>query len=79
MPPTGLGALGYDAAAVLMEAMRNAPSLGGDAIRGALTRVKDFEGVSGKITIDPARNAQKGAVVLKIVGGKFKYEATVAP
>jgi branched-chain amino acid transport system substrate-binding protein len=77
--PTGIGALGYDAAAVVLEAMRSAPDLGGDAIRDALTKVKGFEGVSGKITIDADRNAQKSAVVLKIEGGKFKYEATVEP
>jgi branched-chain amino acid transport system substrate-binding protein len=77
--PTGLGALGYDAAAVVLEAMRSAPGLGGDAIREALTKVKGFEGVSGTITIGPDRNAQKSAVVLKIEGGKFKYEATVEP
>jgi branched-chain amino acid transport system substrate-binding protein len=77
--PTGLGALGYDAAAVVIEAMRSASDLGGDAIREALTKVKGFEGVSGKITIGPDRNAQKSAVVLKIEGGKFKYEATVEP
>jgi branched-chain amino acid transport system substrate-binding protein len=77
--PTGLGALGYDAAAVIVEAMKHAPNLTGDAIRAELTKVKDFDGVSGKITIDGQRNAQKSAVVLKIVGGKFKYETTVAP
>ena len=77
--PTGLGALGYDAAAVVIEAMRSAPELNGDAIREGLASVKGFDGVTGKITIDPSRNAQKSAVVLKIVGGKFKYEATVEP
>jgi branched-chain amino acid transport system substrate-binding protein len=59
--------------------MKHAPNLTGDAIRAELTKVKDFDGVSGKITIDGQRNAQKSAVVLKIVGGKFKYETTVAP
>ncbi|MDQ2643809.1 MAG: ABC transporter substrate-binding protein [Myxococcota bacterium] len=77
--PTGLGALGYDAAAVIIEAMRHAPDLSGDAIRSALGKIKDFEGVSGKITINGERNADKSAVVLKIVDGKYKYETTVEP
>jgi branched-chain amino acid transport system substrate-binding protein len=77
--PTGLGALGYDAGAVVIEAIKHAPTLSGDAIRDALAKVKDFEGVTGKITIDSERNAQKSAVVLKIVDGKYKFEATVAP
>jgi branched-chain amino acid transport system substrate-binding protein len=31
----------------------------------------------GKISIDPARNARKDAVVLKIEGGKFKFYRSV--
>ena len=77
--PTGLGALGYDAASVLIAAMERAGSLDSDAIRVAMGKTKDFEGVSGKITIDAKRDAQKSAVVIKIEGGKGKYETTVEP
>jgi branched-chain amino acid transport system substrate-binding protein len=77
--PTGLGALGYDAAAVLMDAMKRAGSLDPNAIRIALGQTKNFEGVSGTISIDPKRDAHKSAVVIKIEGGKGKYEATVEP
>jgi len=77
--PTGLGALGYDAGGVLVEALRKAGSGGPAALRDAIAAVKDYEGVTGKISIDAARNAQKSAVVLKIEAGKPKYEATIAP
>jgi branched-chain amino acid transport system substrate-binding protein len=77
--PTGLGALGYDAAAVLAEAMKHASALTPDAVREALTKVKNFEGVSGTITINGERNADKSAVVIRIVDGKLKYETTVQP
>ncbi|HYO94150.1 MAG TPA: ABC transporter substrate-binding protein [Polyangiaceae bacterium] len=77
--PTGLGALGYDAMAVLADAMKRSTSIEPTPIRNALTTTKDFEGVSGRITIDPDRNAQKGAVVLTIEGGKVRYAATVEP
>jgi len=77
--PTGLGALGYDAAAVLVDAMKRAASVEAKALRDALAQTRNFEGVSGKITIDAQRNAQKSAVVLKIEDGKAKFEATVAP
>jgi branched-chain amino acid transport system substrate-binding protein len=77
--PTGLGALGYDAAAVLFAAIERAGSLDSDKIRVAMGQTKDFEGVSGKITIDAKRDAQKSAVVIKIEGGKGKYETTVEP
>jgi branched-chain amino acid transport system substrate-binding protein len=77
--PTGLGALGYDAAAVLVDAIKRAGKTDSDALRAALSDTKGFEGVTGAITIDPQRNAQKSAVVLKIEGGKAKFAATVQP
>jgi len=77
--PTGLGLLGYDAAAVLFDAAKRAGTTEAKALRDALAKTKDFEGVSGKITIDKDRNAEKSAAILKVVGGKAKFEATVAP
>jgi branched-chain amino acid transport system substrate-binding protein len=77
--PTGLGALGYDAANVLFDAMTRAGATSGEPVRNALAATKDFDGVTGRITIDSRRDAQKSAVVLKIEGGKAKYETTVQP
>ncbi|MBX3130105.1 MAG: ABC transporter substrate-binding protein [Polyangiaceae bacterium] len=77
--PTGLGALGYDAAAVLLDAIKRAGKTDGDALRDALAATKDFEGVTGSITIDSARNPEKSAVVLEIKDGRAKYAATVNP
>ncbi len=78
-PPTGLGALGYDAAAVLFDAIKRAGKLDHAAVRDAIAATKNFEGVSGTITIDKDRNAEKSAVIIKIVNGEGKYESTVAP
>ncbi|HEX5099502.1 MAG TPA: ABC transporter substrate-binding protein [Polyangiaceae bacterium] len=77
--PTGLGMLGYDAAAVLFDATKRAGTTEPKALRDALAGTKDFDGVSGKITIDKDRNAEKSAVVIKITGGKGKYETTINP
>jgi branched-chain amino acid transport system substrate-binding protein len=77
--PTALGALGYDAAAVLFDAMKRAKSVTPTEIRDALATTKNFDGVSGAITIDPERNAQKSAVVLKLEGDKAKYETSISP
>jgi branched-chain amino acid transport system substrate-binding protein len=77
--PTGLGALGYDAAAVLFDAMKRAGKTEPDAVQAALAATKNFEGVSGTITINANRDADKSAVILAIEGGKAKYRATVAP
>jgi branched-chain amino acid transport system substrate-binding protein len=78
-PPTGLGALGYDAAIVLFDAVKRAGKIDTAAIRDALAQTKNFEAVSGNITIDAGRNAQKSAVVIKITGGQGKYETTIQP
>jgi branched-chain amino acid transport system substrate-binding protein len=77
--PTGLGALGYDAAAVLFDAMKRAGKTDADAVRDALAATRNFEGVSGTITINANRDADKSAVILAIEGGKAKYRTTVAP
>jgi branched-chain amino acid transport system substrate-binding protein len=77
--PDALAALGYDAARILSDAIKRADSTAGDKIRDALATVKDFPGVSGKITINADRNAVKPAVVLKIEKGKFHYVETVNP
>jgi branched-chain amino acid transport system substrate-binding protein len=77
--PTGLGALGYDAAIVLFDAVKRAGKIDTAAIRDALAQTKNLEAVTGVISIDSGRNAQKSAVVIKISGGQGKFETTVNP
>ena len=77
--PTGLGALGYDAAGVLFAAISKSGKTDPKGIRDALTEVKNFEGVSGTISINENRDADKSAVIVAIEGGKAKYRATVSP
>jgi branched-chain amino acid transport system substrate-binding protein len=77
--PDALAALGYDAARILADAMTRAGATSGDKVRDALSATKDFQGVTGKITINSERNAVKPAVVLKIENGKFVYVDTIKP
>jgi branched-chain amino acid transport system substrate-binding protein len=77
--PSGLAALGYDAAKILFAAMEQAGGTDPEAVRRVLAATRGFDGVTGTINIDADRNAIKPAVVLKIDGGEFKYEATVEP
>jgi branched-chain amino acid transport system substrate-binding protein len=77
--PDGLAALGYDAARLLFDAMRRAPSLDGKDLAAAIAATKDFPGVTGKITIDAQRNAQKSAVVVQMQGGLPIYVTTIEP
>lgn len=74
-----MSALAYDAAMIAAQAVRTAGSTDGTKLRDALARTKDFQGVTGAITIDSDRNAVKPAVVLAIKGRKPVYAATVNP
>jgi branched-chain amino acid transport system substrate-binding protein len=77
--PTGLGALGYDGVMVIADAIKRAGKVEPAAMRDALAATKDYESVTGKITMDKDRNPEKSVVVLKIEGAKAKYEALVNP
>lgn len=77
--PDGLAALGYDAAKVLIEAMERAAELKPSLIKDEIAKTKDFNGVTGKITIDAQRNAQKPAVVVKVDGNVNRFVTTIAP
>ena len=77
--PDGLAALGYDAAFVLVEAMKKSKSLKGSDLRDAIAATKDFKGVTGSITIDKNRDAKKAAVIVEMKNGMPVYKATVAP
>jgi branched-chain amino acid transport system substrate-binding protein len=77
--PGALTMLGYDAAMVLFDAIKRSPSLSGSDLRNAIAATKDYQGITGNITLDADRNAVKSAVVLKIQGGKSSYVATVNP
>ncbi len=77
--PNAMAALGYDSAMILADAMKRAGTTDGAKVRDALAATKDFQGVTGKITMDADRNASKPAVILAIRDGQFKYVETVSP
>ena len=77
--PDAMAALGYDAFFVMMDAIKRAKSVSREDIKNALAQTKDFQGVTGKTTINAERNAVKSAVVLVVKDGKPKYFATVEP
>jgi branched-chain amino acid transport system substrate-binding protein len=77
--PDGLAALGYDAARILADAMRRAPSLKGADLAASIAATKDFQGVTGVITIDENRNARKPAVIVQMRGGLPTFVASIQP
>jgi branched-chain amino acid transport system substrate-binding protein len=79
--PDGLAALGYDAARILFDALNRAKSTEGKAVRDAIAATKGFAGVTGMITINAQRDAEKSAVVVEMSGDppQPKYVTTVEP
>ncbi len=63
-------ALGYDAVRLLADAMMRSSFTEPEKIRDALAQTKNFEGVTGKITMDENRNALKPAMLIKIENQK---------
>jgi branched-chain amino acid transport system substrate-binding protein len=77
--PDSNAALAYDAAFLLIDAIKRAADTTPAAIRDAIAQTKDFKGVTGSISIDAERNAKKPVVVLQIKSGKFAFVEGVNP
>jgi branched-chain amino acid transport system substrate-binding protein len=77
--PDAMAVLGYDAMRMMADAIRRAGSTDGAKIRDALAATKNFDGVSGRISMDAERNAQKDIVVLQIRDGQFRFVESIAP
>ncbi|BBE31161.1 branched-chain amino acid ABC transporter substrate-binding protein [Tepiditoga spiralis] len=76
--PDSLGALGYDAYNMVIDAIEKAGSATPRNIRNALATLKSFEGVTGYITIKDG-NAIKSAVIDQVKDGDFKFIKIINP
>jgi branched-chain amino acid transport system substrate-binding protein len=84
--PDDVAALTWDAIGLLVQAIKNAGALTGNvdkdrqAIRDGLSKVKDFEGITGKMTFGSTGDPVKCAVVVKISDkGDFEFYKQVCP
>lgn len=84
--PDEPAALTWDAARLLLQAIKSTGGLSGNlvadrvAVKEALAKVKNFEGVTGKIGFDGNGDPNKCAVVVKIDDkGVFTHHDTVCP
>ncbi|MCF8034018.1 MAG: ABC transporter substrate-binding protein [Desulfarculaceae bacterium] len=76
--PDALGALGYDAYNVVLDALAKAGSTDPAKVTKAMEATKGFAGVCGVMDI-VEHNAVKPVVVLTVDKGRFKYVTTVKP
>lgn len=65
-PATAMGALGYDAANVVLDSLKRAAGANSKDLIKAISETKDWKGVSGSISIGPDGNAQKPILVLQV-------------
>jgi ABC-type branched-subunit amino acid transport system substrate-binding protein len=77
----------------MAEAIKNTPSIAADDkredavklaeyrdnIRAQLSNIKDFHGVTGKMSMDANRDAIKSAVVVQVQGTEYKFITSVNP
>ncbi len=75
--PDASAALGYDAARLALEALGRADTKAG--VVSALKRPLRYEGVTGALKMDRARNALKPAVIVKVEGAGTRFVASVGP
>ena len=77
--PDSNASLGYDSVLVLADAIRRAGTTEHKALRDAIASTKDFDAVTGRITIDANRDASKNAVIIQVRDGRFQFVESVSP
>lgn len=84
--PDGVAALTWDAARLIVEAIKSAKSVSPNPenerkmIRNGLSSIREFEGVTGKMRFDSQGDPIKCAIVAKITDdGEFTFEKSVCP
>lgn len=71
--PDAFSALGFDAANVLLSAIEKSKTLSREEVRLQVSQTKDFEGVTGSITLDKNRNAVKPVAILQTLAGRVSF------
>ena len=77
--PNSFNALGYDCVLLLVQAIKDAGEATPEKIKDALANVKDFAGVTGKMTIDANHNPVKAGIIIEYKDGKQLLKTRVQP
>lgn len=75
--PDSMAAMGYDAANLLVDAIKRANSTDSAKIREALAATKNFKSVSGDMALNENHDAVRGVVIMEMKDGKQVYKETV--
>ncbi|WP_094602682.1 Leu/Ile/Val-binding protein [Sporomusa silvacetica DSM 10669] len=77
--PDSMAAMGYDAAYLLVDAIKRANSAEPAKIREALAATQSFKSVSGDMSLTSTHDAIRSAVIIELKDGKQMYKETVKP
>ena len=77
--PEATAALGYDALKIIAAAITRAGSLDRKAIRDQIAATKDYQGVSGTITMGPDRDPIKPVAMIHVADGRMNFAGWVQP
>ena len=78
--PDDVAALTYDSFMLLAKALSGAAKLDREAIRDALAKIRDFDGVTGRMTFkEGSGDPVKSAVMMKVEGGKPSFITNIDP
>ncbi|MGL5207421.1 MAG: ABC transporter substrate-binding protein [Acidaminococcaceae bacterium] len=77
--PDSMAAMGYDAAKLLVDAIKRADSTDAKKIKEALAATKNFNSVSGEMSLNERHDAVRGVVIIELKDGKQVYKETVKP
>lgn len=75
--PDSMAAMGYDAANLLVDAIKRANSTDSAKIREALAATKNFKSVSGDMALNENHDAVRGVVIMEMKEGKQVYKETI--
>ncbi|CEO87503.1 ABC transporter substrate-binding protein [Syntrophaceticus schinkii] len=77
--PDAFAALGYDAGYLMVEAIKQAGEANPQKIKDAMANIKDFEGVTGKLSFDEKHNPIKEVSIIEMMDGKQKLIKKMQP
>jgi branched-chain amino acid transport system substrate-binding protein len=84
--PDDVGALTWDSMRIVQQAIQDTGGLSGDikkdrkAVRDAMAKIKEFDGITGKMTFTEEGDPIKCAVIVKISDtGEFEFYKSVCP
>ena len=67
--PDNFAIHGYDAAMIVVDAIKRAGSTDGTKVAEAIAKTKDLPVATGKVTLDKDHNPTSGAVIIALKGG----------